>query len=313
MKYDLSKLKKVNLRSIWAHEAHDFTKWLAEEENLNTLGDEIGIDITLIQTEANVGSFNVDILAEENISQKKIIIENQLEKTDHDHLGKLITYASGYDANIIIWVVKEAREEHKKAIEWLNDNSSEDIGFFLVQIELWQIAESKPAPKFEIICNPNEWAKTIKTTSQNKSSSETELSYFDFWTGFNNFVELNDPDIKLYGPTTKNWKNQSIGFSECHIVFTTSKAKNFIGCELYIKNYDLFFDLESKKEQIENELKAKLNWRSRDKSSIIFIHNQIEDLFDHESLKQKYKWLYDTFHNFKKVFSKHIEAFKKYN
>lgn len=113
----LGKLAKVDLRDVWKHEASDFSKWLAEKENLDLLSDEIGIDISLIQTEANVGKFNVDILAEEENTGRKIIIENQLEPTNHDHLGKLITYASGFDAEIIIWIVKDVRDEHKQAID----------------------------------------------------------------------------------------------------------------------------------------------------------------------------------------------------
>ena len=115
----LSKLEKVDLREVWKHEALDFTNWLAKPENLELLSDEIGIDITLIQTEASVGNFNVDILAEEENTGRKIVIENQLESTDHDHLGKIITYASGFDAEIIIWIVKNVRDEHKQALDWL--------------------------------------------------------------------------------------------------------------------------------------------------------------------------------------------------
>lgn len=108
----LGKLEKIDLRTVWSHEAYDFTNWLAEEENLNLLGEEVGIDLKLIKTEADVGRYNVDILAEEENTGHKIIIENQLEMTDHDHLGKIITYASGYDANIIIWIVKDVRDMH---------------------------------------------------------------------------------------------------------------------------------------------------------------------------------------------------------
>lgn len=124
----------------------------------------MGTVIKLIRTEANVGRFNVDILAEEEGSGRKIIIENQLESTDHDHLGKIITYASGYDAEIIVWVVKDAREEHKSAIDWLNEHTDEKIGFFLVQIQAWKIGNSAPAPKFNIVASPNEWAKTTKSS-----------------------------------------------------------------------------------------------------------------------------------------------------
>lgn len=136
----LGKLEKVkDLRSVWQNEASNFTKWLAEEENLNTLGDEIGIEIELISTEAKTGSFSADILAVEANTDNKIIIENQLEQTDHDHLGKIITYASGHDAKTIIWIVKEAREEHRQAIDWLNEHTDEEINIFLCKIELWKI------------------------------------------------------------------------------------------------------------------------------------------------------------------------------
>jgi hypothetical protein len=116
----LSKLKKVNLREEWKHEATDFTNWLAKDENLLLLSEEIGIDISLVQTEASVGQFSVDILAEESNTNRKIVIENQLETTDHDHLGKIITYASGFDAEIVIWIVKGVRDEHKQAVDWLS-------------------------------------------------------------------------------------------------------------------------------------------------------------------------------------------------
>lgn len=130
MKKTLSKLTKINLRDVWRHESLDFTRWLSQQENLDLLGEEIGIDIKLVQTEANVGRFNVDILAEEEGTGKKIIIENQLEDTNHEHLGKIITYASSYDAELILWVVRDYREEHEKAIDWLNEHTDENIVFF---------------------------------------------------------------------------------------------------------------------------------------------------------------------------------------
>lgn len=131
----LGKLKKIDLREAWKHEALDFTQWLAKDENLALLSEEIGVDINLIETEANVGSFNVDILAEDS-NGRKIVIENQLESTNHDHLGKIITYASGYNAEIIIWIVKDVRNEHKQAIDWLNEHTDEKINFFAIKLEL---------------------------------------------------------------------------------------------------------------------------------------------------------------------------------
>ena len=129
----LGKLSKVDIRTEWKNEAADFTKWLAQSENLAILSEEIGIDIKLIRTEASVGAFSADILAEEEETGRKIIIENQLESTDHDHLGKIITYGSGFDANILIWIFKEIREEHRQAIDWLNEKADTSLYIFAIQ------------------------------------------------------------------------------------------------------------------------------------------------------------------------------------
>lgn len=157
----LSTLEEIkDLRSVWPHEALDFTPWLAD--NIDLLADAVGLDITVDETESSVGDFNVDIYASETGTDRKIIIENQLGDTDHDHLGKLITYASGKSADVIIWVVKHAREEHKAAVEWLNAHTDDKIAFFLSEIKLYRIGNSEPAVKFEIIEHPNDWAKEIK-------------------------------------------------------------------------------------------------------------------------------------------------------
>lgn len=157
----LGKLKEVkDLRTAWPHEARDFTPWLAD--NIDELGEILGIDISIEETESPVGGFNVDIFATDADTGRKIIIENQLEETDHDHLGKLITYASGKSASLVIWLVRKAREEHRAAIEWLNSHTDEDVGFILCQIKLLQINDSDIAPMFEVLEQPNNWAKEMK-------------------------------------------------------------------------------------------------------------------------------------------------------
>jgi len=123
----ISKLTKVDLRELWKHESLDFTKWLSEPDNLEILSDEIGIGVELVQTEANIGRYNVDILAQEENTGRKIIIENQLETTDHSHLGQLITYAAGLEAEYIVWLVREAREEHQQAVDWLNEHTDDKL------------------------------------------------------------------------------------------------------------------------------------------------------------------------------------------
>ena len=191
---ELGKLKEIkDLRKVWAHEALDFTPWLAEEENLSELADAVGLEITLDETESSVGDFSVDIFAKETGTDRKIIIENQLEDTNHDHLGKLITYASGKDAEIIIWVVKRAREEHRSAVEWLNNHTDENIGFFLVEIKLYQIGESQIAPKFNVIEKPNNWTKEIKKQTNSSPSLQARLEY---WLAFNDYAFENAVSAK---------------------------------------------------------------------------------------------------------------------
>ena len=155
---DLGTMTEVtDLRCVWQNEARDFTPWLAE--NIYYLSNAIGIDIAVEETESSVGDFNVEIFATDADTGKSIIIENHLEETNHDHLGKLITYASGKDASLIIWIVRKARPEHIAAIEWLNNHTDEGVGFFLCEIKLFRIVDSLPAPKFEIIEQPNNWIK----------------------------------------------------------------------------------------------------------------------------------------------------------
>ncbi len=235
----LGKLKKIELREAWKHEALDFTKWLSLEENLSMLGDEIGIEMTLIERETNVGSFHVDILAEESNTERKIIIENQLEYTNHDHLGKIITYASGYDAGFVIWIVKEARNEHRQAIDWLNEHTDDKTHFFLIKMELWQIGDSDYAPKFQVICKPNEWSKIIKQNPSEKTN--TELKRLEFWTALNEYLADKHSKISPQKPSSDHWNNVSIGTSKAHISLTALGKDCKIGCELYIPNDKEFY------------------------------------------------------------------------
>lgn len=312
MKQNLSKLNKVGLREVWGHEAIDFTTWLAQQENLDALSEEIGVDIKLIKTEANVGKFSVDILAEEQASGRKIIIENQLEDTNHDHLGKIITYASGYDAEIIVWIVKDVRDEHQKAVEWLNEHTDENINFFLIRIELWQIEGSNPAPKFEIMVSPNEWAKAIKASPNSGELTETSIKKLEFWKEFKSFVVSRDKKIKLRNPRAQHWYNMSMGSSDAHIGLTLNSRENSFGCEVYInRNKDLYNFLLSKKDVIEKEIGEKAEWIDAQVASRIVIRKEVSGVFDHSEAEKSYTWLYEKTVLFQKIFTKYFNEFKK--
>lgn len=312
MRKTLSRLNKVELRDIWGHEAIDFTNWLSQKDNLDGLSEEIGVEIKLIQTEANVGKFSVDILAKEETSNRKIIIENQLEDTNHDHLGKIITYASGYDAEIIIWIVKAVREEHKKAIEWLNEHTDENINFFLIKIELWQIEGSNPAPKFEMMVSPNEWAKAIKTNSSSGKPSETKIKQLEFWKKLQDYINQKDKKIRLQTPRPQHWYDISMGSSEAHIALTVNTRDNFVSCELWINdNKELFEFLKERKDTIEEQVGKGGNWWVARKASGVRVKKEVNDVFDEEILEENFEWLYQKTIIFQKVFRKYLNDFKK--
>lgn len=306
---NLGKLKKVDLREGWKHEATNFTQWLAEEKNLELLGDEIGLDIKLLQTEAAVGSFNVDILAEEESTGRKIIIENQLEITNHDHLGKIITYASGYDAEFVIWVVKDVREEHRQAIDWLNEHTNEEIEFYLLKIELWQIEDSPYAPKFEIISKPNDWTKTVRNTAEAAELTDTKIKQLEFWTGLKDFAKKYPTKLRLQKSYPQHWTNVSIGSSNAHISLNINSKENILSIEIWIGNdKELFYKLLGHKDQIENELAEKLDWMELigKKASRIKL-SESGDFRDEEKWEDYYQWMLDKADKFANVFPKYIK------
>lgn len=302
----LSRLKKVDLRAYWKHEALDFTKWLSEEENLELLSDEIGIEISLVETEASVGRFNVDILAEENNTGRKVIIENQLEKTDHDHLGKIITYASGLEAEIIIWIVKEGQEEHQQAISWLNEKTDSDISFFLIQIELWQIDDSNYAPKINVIEKPNDWYKEVKKTVETASLTDTKKLQLEFWTSLRDYSQEISTGISFRKPYPQHWYDVSFGSSDAHISLTVNTQKDEISCEVYIPDSkETFLQYLDSKDKIEEEIGSELDWYElpEKKASRIKLTKSYS-IQNKDGWEQAFEWFIEKVKKFQTVFSK---------
>lgn len=307
----LGKLKKLDLRSYWQHEAFNFTKWLAEPENLGELSDEIGIGIEGVQTEANIGRFHVDILAQEENTGRTIIIENQLEQTDHAHLGQLITYAAGKKAEYIIWIVREVREEHTQAIDWLNEHTDDEINFFLVRVELWQIGESLPAPKFTILCRPNDWAKSVRGGTLPGDLSDTKTMQLDFWQQLREYAAEVKSELKLRSPRPQHWYDISIGRADCHLALIANTVDRQVGCECYIPNdKELFQRFLKNKDAIEKELLVTepLQWQElpEKKASRIRVLHPID--FNKQDRKEAFDWLIKTATKFKKVFPKYANA-----
>ncbi|TDX48865.1 DUF4268 domain-containing protein [Orenia marismortui] len=303
----LSRLKKIDLREYWTHEAYDFTTWLSKSNNLELLSDEVGVEVSLLETEASVGRFKVDMLAEEANTGRKIIIENQLEKTDHDHLGKLITYASGLEANIVIWIVKEALEEHQQAISWLNEHTDGELNFFLIQIELWQIDDSNYAPKINVIAKPNDWYKEVKNTIETTKLTETKRLQLEFWTKLKEYSKEINSGISFRKPYPQHWYDVSFGSSNAHIALTVNTQKDEIACEIYISDSkETYFSYLEHKDTIESNIGSELEWYELPEKKASRIKLTKEFILDNkEKWEEAFIWFIEKVRLFQDEFSKY--------
>jgi len=282
----LGKLKEVDVRDLWKHEQYDFSQWLAKTENLDYINDILGLTLVDVQQEASVGTYRCDIFAKDETTGIKVIIENQLEVSNHDHLGKIITYASGLEATVIVWIVKEAREEHRSAIEWLNNNTVEGIGFFLVELHAFKIGDSAPAPMFTVVEQPNDFIKSSKAL---KSTEDKEYAYQAerkaFWLHLNEIVTAKGKPFNVRKATTDHWYDVAIGTSEAHISINLVNKDGLIVLELYISdNKELFDQLYKNKDVIEEELQMQFAWDKLEKKKASRIKHSIPGLnFDDHS------------------------------
>lgn len=308
----LGRLEKLDVRKVWEHEARDFSAWLVKPENLELLSEQIGIDIEPTGTEIGVGRFRIDILAEEPRTGHKIIIENQLEATNHDHLGKVITYAAGLDAKYLIWIVKEVLPEHMKAVEWLNEHLDDEIRCFLIKIEVWQIGESKPAPRFEMISVKNDWAANLKNTSVIGDVSTTKLRQLEYWKSLCAYIRAKDQQIRLHTPAPQHWLNFSMGTGITHIALTIHTQKQRLGCELYISNDKVLFAyLNDNYQQIKTELGEDFSWFEGKVASGLGIYKTVPDVFDDTHQVEYFEWMYSKVILFKKVLLPYVTKYRE--
>jgi len=275
----LGKLQEVDIRTVWPHEQYDFSKWLAEEENIRELGDTLNLSLTDVETEKFVGNYRCDILCKDELTGKMVLIENQLEPTNHDHLGKIITYASGLDAAVVVWIVSSARDEHASAIEWVNKHTDDEISFFLLEVHAYKIGDSDPAPQFNIIEQPNDFVKTVKTVAKNNELNESQKQRLEFWTQFNDVVESKGKPFNKRKATTDHWYNVAIGSSEANISIDLVNKEHKIRVSLWINdNKDLYDSLLLRKDEIEQLLGFDLEWNRLDSKKASYICTYIKGL-----------------------------------
>ena len=267
------------------------------------------MDIEVEDTEVFIGSYRADIVARDG-ENRKVIIENQLSKTDHKHLGQIITYASGIDAQIMIWICKEVTDEHRQAIDWLNEVTIGDIAFFACEIELWKIDESSPAPKFKVISSPNDWSKTVKSSVPNEALSPTKQMHLKFWNAFKEYMTDEGSELRLRTPRPQHWYMMAIGRSKFHISLTNNTQAKRVGCEIYIRGKaakEAFSLLQHQKEEIEAQL-GKLEWQELPEGQDCRIIQYHDGNSKNESeWGTLHEWLKDRAESFYKEFSPRIK------
>lgn len=271
----LGKIEEVALRHIWANEARDFTPWLADQENLDYLGEILGLSLVEAEQEVSVGSFSADIHCKIENDNRTVIIENQIEDSNHDHLGKTIVYASGVDASVVIWIVKNARPEHVSAVEWLNEHTDSDIGFFLVEIHAIKIGESQPAPQFNIVTQPNEYMKSVKS-SIDKELTRSQLGRYEFWSQMNTYIEESNTKLGVRKPSYDHWRDFKLGSSKYHLTVNLLDVERKIRVALWIsEGKDIFDKLYVNKDAIELAYGSELEWDRKDLQKAAWVADYI--------------------------------------
>jgi hypothetical protein len=255
----IGRLELVPLRELWHHEARDFTTWLAQ--NLDLLGEKLGLELSLVQQEASAGPFSADIMAEDG-NGNPVIIENQLERTDHDHLGKLITYLSNLDAKTAIWITSEPRPEHEQAVHWLNEVVPADTAFYLVRVEAYRIGDSAAAPLFAVVAGPSPEARQAGT--QKKELAEQSTMLREFWT---QLLEKAKPKTTLHArisPRTSNWIGAGAGKTGLSFFYGIRTGKAEVVLNISQDNAEdnkrIFDILYAKKDEIERAFGGPLGW-----------------------------------------------------
>ena len=312
---ELGKLTREHPHEVWANEARDFTPWL--EKNIDLLGDALGMDIEVTGREVAVGAFSLDLLGKVSGTDDIVIIENQLEQTDHRHLGQLLAYAAGLDAKIVVWISPDVRDEHRQAIHWLNERTTDAVAFFAVSLEVWRIGNSLPAPRFNVVAQPSEFQRQLVKETQTERTAK-QLAYHDFYVDLLQRLLAASPDFTKSDPANvrhNSWMNFSAGRSGFHVGWAFAGSGQF-RVELYVdtrdgaENKSAFDQLQKESAAIEAEMDEQLTWERLDnrRASRVFAHRDGSVESSDSVLERLTQWAVELTPRFRDVFAPRIQA-----
>ena len=304
---ELGLLRNVDLRTVWPNEAVDFTPWL--EQHIAALGDVLDMELVIEKREAPVGDYSLDLLARDLRGNRDVVIENQLTRTDHKHLGQLLTYAAGYDASVIVWLAKDVTEGHRQALDWLNQRTDANTKFFGVVVELLSIDGSRPALNFKLVASPNEWRKTNIGSGSDGGLSERGESYRTFFQDLVDRLREQHQFTNARRGQPQSWFSFTSGFAGLGYNSSFARGRR-ARVELYVdsgekeSNEQLFDGLMKKRESLERELGESLEWERLDEKRACRISavrpGSIDD--DEKTLEEIRDWMIDRLLKFKEVF-----------
>ena len=295
---NLGELKRIDLRTVWKHEERHFTRWL--EEDIGPLAEVLGLegDLEVESTEEPIGPYRADIICSSQAG--KVLVENQLEKTNHSHLGQILTYAAGVEASTVVWVAASFTEEHRAAVDWLN-SITKGIDFFGLEIELWQIGESDPAPKFNIVSKPNDWSRAARA----REITPLGQMQLDYWTKFRDVLEASNGPARASKPAARHWFSVPIGRGGFSLAAIADTRGARIRAEMYIDvaNSIRYFEaLRKDRGDIESDLGFALDWQPLHgkKACRIAITADL-DPKDESTWPEQHRWLADRLNRMHEV------------
>jgi hypothetical protein len=305
----LGKIQEVALRDVWPHEASSFTPWL--EENPDELGSLLGLDLAFVR-EKPVGKFSLDLFGSDLTTGRRVIVENQLETSNHSHLGQLLTYAGGTEPSIIIWLAKSIRAEHRAALEWLNSVTDSETLFFGIEVKAIKIGDSMPAPMLDIVVEPNSWVKEIRTSGGGNFESEKTKAYSNFWRSFIDEVSTDLPEFTSRTAWARNWLPSGMGVSglNLNLVFYAQglRTEIYFGSADPEVNQARFDAVLAKKDAIEAFTGGALEWNELDgkKACRISYYGPDGGIEQTQDWATYRKWFLDSFTLMKRVVKEEV-------
>lgn len=289
----LGRLTQVDLREYWEGEATEFTPWMAQKENLELLGEAINLELELQGTETSVGPFSADMVCKNTADDSIVLVENQLERTDHRHLGQILTYAAGVGAKTVVWVARDFTEQHRAAIDWINRITHEDFEAYGVVVELWRIDSSAPAPKFHVVAKPNDWSRTVREHARHSEPGAAAAIYLDYWQGFRDHLAAAGSKLRAQSTSKEHWMNLPLGRSGVHLTTTVTVRHGLVSAQVYFERLGstYYHQLLTQRSEIDAELGEPPAWNHKEGRARCTINYKRDcDPSDRSTWPELFRW-----------------------